>query len=561
MPIDISSVLENADQFTKQGVQAGNELFNLSLNAAVVSSDDAKVYSAIGANSAIIDSAKQNAELTTQTMKIKGANLLGTNLKAQGEMVSGLSQTILEQYALKDAAAKEIQKKQSVGLFDNPLEHIINLFTVNDDIDKHNAANERLVSAETQLDNLNRLTQSTNLTQSQLTESITAASVDASAKNTALTAQLNANKATKEALAYNADGISKALSVSKEILSTQFNGLNAQNAQTNVGIALQHLELSRQEFDWRKDEKKIADQARDKNTDIDNYAMDRINDGLQRMGMQPIPKGSPRAGNALALMKAGSGAGAIYAEAFKISNDSELAGGATILAPSPARAVELLHSVPIKLTSAQGPVKDILDSATATVAAAGQAGTIDLKDKAVREAAINKAAITTLANQARKIIPGDNSNVFQIAPLGALINAAPELQTLPVVSKVIAPALAAGSDLSNPDTVFHTAMVAMDKGQISYEEMVEGLSYVYQRGVKVNLEARQLQSLGLNLEPKKKGDPSMMTFNVPISTGNLATFGMGGKTTIDMTNVVDISREVNKMLAARDNPFINRTPY
>lgn len=556
MPINLEDILGQAAQFQNQTIKSGTELANLSFSGAVLSSEDADTQRDVGANNVIIQSAKDNAAFATQQATVKAGNALGTNLKDQGELITGLSTNILDLMKQRDEVAASIQQKQSVGLFDNPLEYIFNQITLGDDVQKHAAISSRLEQNEENLQKLNSLTQTTAATQNALTESITQAGITASAKNTANAAALQANKSTRDALTYNAQGITNVLNASKEVLATSFQELNAQNSQAQIGIALQHLDLQRQEFDWRKEEKKIADAARNKQTSIENYTAGVVNDGLRRMGLPEIPADSPRMGNIMMNLKSGSPAAQLYAEAYQISmNSTDAAGGATILATSPSRAIGLLNSgAPIKLSTAQAPVKDLLAQATETVAKAGQTGTIDLKNPQVRDKALNDAATVLLSQQAKLVKIGDPSNVFNIPSLPALITASPPLQNLPVVSKVLAPAIAAGTDLSDPDKAFTLVGQALQKGTISYPEALE-ISAVYQRGVAVNLEARQLQSLGLTLTPKKPGDPSINSYNVRITVGRT----LGGKETVDMTNTNTVGRILNKWQAGQLSPFADRS--
>src|SRR5438309_292323 len=161
--LDLSTVLDQANQFTSQAAKAANDLFNLSTEQATTASEDAEYQRQIGANNQIIDSSKQTAEFATQNAKIKGANSLGTNIKDSSEVLTGLSTSILDLIGQKNQALQGIAAKQSVGLFDNPLEYILNQITLPDDIAKHNAINEQLEAKESQVATLNQLTQSTNL--------------------------------------------------------------------------------------------------------------------------------------------------------------------------------------------------------------------------------------------------------------------------------------------------------------------------------------------------------------------------------------------------------------
>lgn len=547
----LAALLNKATEFASSATDAGNRLVDISLQQAASSRTDARTVEKIGENAQIIDEAKQNAELATQNAKVAGANALGTNLKDSSEVITGMSADILRLMKEKAGALQTIREKQSVGLLDDPISYFFNSLTLPDDIAKHNAINEQLNEAEDNVAKLNTLTQSTSLTQSQLTESITQAGIKASSENIAARASLEASKSTRDALQYNANGITAALNVSKEVLGVQFQAQNAINAQTQIGISLAHLELSRQEFNWRKEEKKIAQAARDKDTDTDKYLLSKVNDGLTRMGMQPIPDTSSKAGAVLSLIKSGASGGNIYTEALKISQDSELAGGSTILAPSPSRAVELLSSVPgIKLAPAQEPVRELLRQATQMVAqqAATPGSQINLKNPAERTAAIDSAANQILAAQAANIKPGDASNVFQLPDLKAMIVASPPLQALPVVQKVLMPAIASGIDMNDPNRVFGTVATALKAGTITYSEALE-LTSVYQRGVKTNLEAKQLQSLGLNLSPKTVNDPSIFTYRTSIQADSNPTM-FAGKSTVDMTNPMQVGRAMNKFLAS-----------
>ena len=69
--------------------------------------------------------------------------------------------------------------------------------------------------------------------------------------------------------------------------------------------------------------------------------------------------------------------------------------------------------------------------------------------------------------------------------------------------------------------------------------------------MKVNLEARQLQSLGLNLEAKTPTEPTIFSYNVQVHTGK----GFTGKQVIDLTKPDQVGRTLNKLSAAQNNPY------
>lgn len=494
---------------------------------------NAAIISAMGSNAVIIESAKQSADLATQQARLKAANNLGTNYRDQGEVLSSLSETISTEYAKKDQALQAIEAKQSVSFFDDPLSWISNQFTINDDIDKHNAADARLTAAQDQMQKLNTLTQSTIVTQNQLNESVTAASIKATTDNLALKAQADANLQKIQGQVYNADAIKAALSADKEKLQNTFSVFSAQKQEQQVEIALAHLALSREEFSWKQEEKNKGKQE-------DSYLLEQINAGRKlRMGDQAdlILPGSTRAGTVLSLLKSNSPAGKEFQDDYMIAQQSQVSG-TRMLAPSAAKAIELLNSgVPVKLVPAQESVKGVLNSALSQIQDQIAKGTLDPKNRDAVNSALNKAAKGIVDSQGAKVVPGDADNIFNIPSVNTLIANSPTLQKLPVVQKVIAPLVATGADLTDPNKVMGALTDAIKSGKISYSDALEATS-IYQVGVRSNMEAKQLTSLGIT--PK-------WSYNVSVRTDPEAVFG--GTEVVDLTKPDALGRALNKSMS------------
>lgn len=536
--LDLSSILQSANQYNQAVASATVGLQKNATTGESVSNQNADLYNVIGTNATIIDQAKQNAELATQQARVKGANALGTNLKEQSEVLTSLADTIGKEYIARSQAKAAIDEKRSVSLFTDPLQWIMNQFTINDDIEAYNSHNENLASAKQQMADLNALTQSTNKTQNELSEPITAASIKASSDNLLATAQIKANEEKLKGLVYNSEGIKAALNADKEMMATAFSVFGAQKQEQNINIALAHLELQRQEFDWRKIEKEKGEAA-------DAYLIDKINKGAaMRLGDSyvPIPPGSVKAAQIVSLIKSNSPAGKQFLEDFQIGDQSDLAG-TKIIAPSPARAIDVLNSMPVKLSPAQAPVKGVLDQTLQAVQAQIQAGKLDPKNKEGIQSFMNKTAQELLDSQAKLVKPGDSDNVYQIPALRTVIASSPTLQNLPLVQKVIGPAVATGADLNDPNQVFALTAKALTDKKITYPEALE-LTTLYQTAQNVNLEARQLPSLGLR--PK-------FSYNVKVQTNPIARFG--DTEVVDVTKPDLVGRALNKYMAAQANPF------
>jgi len=528
--LNLQKVLTAAATSNKQLDSQTAELQDISTRQADLANENADLLTQIGSNAFIIEATKQNAELRVQDAKIKAANNLGTNYQKQGEVLSSLSETIASEYLEKDSALKAIKEKQSVSFFDDPLAFIVNRFTINDDIRRHNAASDRLSAAEDQMQKLNTLTQSTAQTQAMLAEGITQASIKASTDNIALQAQAQANLQKIQGDVYNADGIKAALNANREKLQTVFSVFGAEKAEQQAEMALKQLEWQREKFAWEKEE-------RVKGKQTDEYWLGQINKGITIATggtgelLQP---GSVKAGQVLSLLKSNNPLGKEFQDYYMIAEQTG-AAGIRMLAPTPAKAIELLNSnIPVKLSPAQDSVRKLLDEAVTKVASNPN---IDLKNVDARTKALNSQVEALVAGQSTKIVPGDKDNIFNIPSVQQLVSESPTLQKLPVVQKVIVPLLSTGADLSDPNKVFQATMVAMKEGKITYPQALE-ITTLYQTGVATNLASRQLTSLGI--KPK-------YSYNVAVATDEGAMFG--GTEVLDLTKPDVVGRAFNKAMS------------
>jgi hypothetical protein len=529
--LDLASILSStADTITDLASGAVSLQKNAS-SSEQIANDVADAQTKIGQNSALIENAKQTAALATQNARLKAANTFGTNIADQGEKITALSNTINQQYVIKQDALAEIARKHQTSFLDDPLEWIINRYSVNDDIDRANDADAQLNAATRQMQELNVLTSSTIAVQNAIDQPITESSIAASTDNIARNAQIQADQAKLAGLKYNTEGIQAALNTSKEINSLKFSAFGAAAQQQNIEIALANLALHQQEFDWKKEEKK-------KGEDADSLIIDQINKGRQiRMGANAdlLVPGSPKASQVIGLLKSGSPIG-------KQFQDDYFAGENGILATSPAKALDIVSTLPTNLSPAQIPVVNLIKSAGAELyALADKPGSgvtlAQLKNPAERDALINARVKQLLDEQAKNIKPGDPDNVYNIGSLRANIGASPVLQSLPVVQKVLAPAIDAGLDTSDPNKVFATVAQALKSGQLNYKEALE-LVTVYHVAVDTNLAAKNFPNLGL---------PPVYSYKTSIQTQPNAAFG--GKEIVDLTKADLVGRAFNKYLA------------
>lgn len=524
---NINPILEAAGNLQQQAQVSTNQIVDVfgALNA--LSREEAERQLDIGNNLQIIEGVKQVAEKNTQEIKLRKANELGIDPSAKADVLTALAKTISESYAQKDAALQKIQQKRSVSFTTDPLGWLVNQFTINDDIKQHNAADARGDAAVAEYSRINTLTQASNLTHTQLQQNITEASIAATKQNIANTAAIQAKQALQRGLTYNAQGIQAVLSAKSQELSAVQAVFGAETSQAQLELALQNAARTREEFEWRKQEKSLQEQE-------DNVIIEKINRGAQiRMGegAKLLRAGTPEAKTAISLLKSGS-------PVAKSIQDDYLRGEQGILAPSPSLALDTIKTQSVNLSPAQYPVRQVLEQALATVQ--NMPG-FDPKNKAAVTAAIDSVTKQIIDGQLKKINPNDPSNIFNIPSLSQVIKNVPELQALPVVQKVLAPRAKAGDNLSQPADVFIAVAKAVQSGELSYAEALD-MPLIYQRAVGINLAAKNLDNFGI--VPSK--ELSKYGYRVELAS---STKLFAAKEIVDLTKIDMFARMLNKAMA------------
>lgn len=508
--------------------------------AAAIATGDAETQLDVGINNQIIAIAKTSSDLAIQQARIKSANAFGTNMKDAGEVITSLAATVSQQYKVRESALSEIEKKRKVSFFDNPLAYVTNQFTINDDIDAHNTANERLENASDQLSKINNLTQATVQTQNMLDESITAASSVANSKNLADAASIKANVSRIQALTYNVDSINAALTADKNVLANSFSMFQAQKAEQQATIALEQFNLQREKFAEEKYQKALAKGSDDEL--IDNIITGRI--ARLGAGAELITKGSVRANTVLSLLKSNSPAGQEYSQDY-LSGVRSRSLGYSSVATSAAHAVEVFDKFQVKITPAMEPVKNVLASVyqealSGKAVVPGSNVLVDPKNKAQLDNYINVRTKELLDEQARKVIVGDPNNVFNIPSLKSIIEASPSLNSNSAVQKFLLPLIEANVDVDNPKILFPALVQATKTGQLTYSEMLT-ITEPFQRAAAVRNASRGFVALGLGAGIKN-------SYNVPV---RVSQFGFGTKEqVVNFTDSGDLSRWINRTMAA-----------
>lgn len=538
---DLYDIISGAQSLSSQISTASADISTARNSQVDLSNNEAQLQVDIGANNVIIKTAQNNAALATQNARLKAGAITGSDLNQQGEVLTDATALFHESYRKQLQASRDIAAKESVGFLDNPLQHIINQFTVNEDIAVHNQALRERQLAENYIAEVNKMGDATAKNQDNFKQSITQASVEAEASNTAKIAQLAADKAKIQGLGYNIEALKEAVTMSREKLGVLFNVQQAQNAQKQLQISMDNYAMHKKEFQWKQEA--VADQK-----SADEFTVGRIQDGLKVMYGDKAPDlgMNPKlAKNYLNLLKSNTPAGKEAMEAY-------MAGQTGVLGGNAAQVIDLLKTgVAVQFTPAQVPIKQVFDTTVSEVTAAIAAGKVAKPGNAAEASAlVNNAVKTKVDSMLKNIEPGSSSNLFNIGSVEKLITL-PGVADTALAQKVLTPMVTAGAKLDDPKQVFSTAIAAVNNKQLSLEQAVEGITSLYQKGVETNLATRNLPKFGI------VPNESMRSYNTTIQTNPSALFG--GNEIINLADQNAVKRAVMKSLAYQNVHLMMQT--
>lgn len=475
----------------------------------------------IGTADQIITLQKDTAALAEQNARLKVGLDFGSDANAVTYVLDSLNQQASQAYAQKQQALKDIQEKQSVGFFDNPLEWLSNRFTINDDIRKFNTAEAAEDAAVKRAANINSLTASTVANQVAFQQTITQGTVAANQDKIAQAASVLAMKTRAEGIRSNSENVTRIMNASELEIRNQAQILAAKQSAEQLALSQRRLSMEEEShrlvMEKAKDEQEYADQL------IAGY-----NRGIDVLG-QDRPKlvpGSAQAKMMLRELGSKTDIGQDFQELYR-------AGATGVVSYNTAQVIDMAARNKVTFTPYQKESAEALN-AIGKIVASDQM--LNRKDPSAVSAAVKQATDTYLQGMLKNIKPGDSTNLFNIPDLKNLISNSPALQALPVVQKVILPSLAANSTLDH-DSLIATLAKAMTDRTISAPE-IQKATLIYQQAVMANIEARGLKKFGL-----LPTDPSKLaSFNTMITTNPNKMFG--SKELVNLYNEQDFMKAV-----------------
>lgn len=423
---------------------------------------------------------------------------------------------------------KKLQAERSVSVLKDPLEWLKVNFLSNTE-EELVQTSEQLQTESQVLQNLNAAVQQTAKTTEATAQTITAAKTEAAAKLAATDSQLRANAAEFEGIRARTAAVTARANLTKEDLNALHNLRSGVMAEQNYQLNLQQEERARQQFDFQKEIKRIADAEKKSDKDMEGYMIETINYGNKLSG-RPEITGMDAKMMVQTLKKGGTDE---LNRLYHIGLSYRMNPQNPIIGPSPADAYDNIISLQMRLTDSQNKVVEVLRD----VRQALPSTAYDPKTGKVNAKAYNDAVENTFNEYSRSIRSG-SGNPFDIGDLAPHVTGLSQLQGLPLVQKVLMPAVTAKQPLSDPAKVIELAITAARKGEVTMPQIVDGISTIYQSANGIN----QTQSgfISMGIVPPKGG----LTYNARL----------GFATTVNLLDPVEVGRYISQQMMAASRP-------
>lgn len=382
---------------------------------------------------------------------------------------------------------KKLRAEKSVSLFSDPLSWVQANF-LSDTEEQVQLAAQELETESTTLQNLNAAVQQTARTAEATAQTVTAAKIEAAQKVAATEANLKAIQAEQEGIRFRTAAVTARAELSNANLNALHTLRGAQLAEQNYQLNLAQEARAREMFNWQKELKNLEAEEKKGALALEGYVMETINYGNKLLGRPELSGMDAKA--MLQLFKKG-GSDELN-KIYQIGLSYRMNPKNPIIGPTPADAYDNLVSLQGQVTESQKSVIEIIRD----VREALPKTAFDPKTGKVDSKAYNKAIKDAFDTQFQTIRAG-SGNPFDVGDITPYITSTPQLQSLPLVQKVLGPAITAKTPLSDPKVVIDLTIAAAKKGEISLPEAVSGIINTYQRANAINQAGRGFVSFGI----------------------------------------------------------------
>lgn len=516
-PLDMATIMQNYGQAQAQIAASSSDLAEALATGKKGIQQEQQGSAAETTAAQAINTIKGAAAAKEQADNAAASASFGTNKDAASYVIGNLAAGVLAKEQDIQQRRDMISKKLDVGITDDPLQWMINQFTVPMDV---YAANVKIAGVNQDLDVIHQLEQ---VTREQATTNAMNDQADASVladrQNQVLAgqAQINLGKSQQQLAALGMQGVTLKDAQTRDQLSAMWQLNNAQNESERLKIseANQPLLQAQKEELILKNQQTLADkQASDQDKAL-------LITGLQKFGA--MINQAPPSMEALKLMSPKqrdiwlNGASDPDVEQGRLP-------GASI---GPAQAFNEANDIGARLTPGMNDVRQKLGVIIDTNKGDNALGYSQLKP--AEQIQLGNAAIKQAVQNQLKNIP-TNDSFYSPMSLNRMITASPALANNPIVAQLAPIAAADDTYAANPNDMIKTAMTAVGSGKMTVAEASTSIAELYQTMSQQLNGIKQYSRFGL---PNLGADTG---YKQSVFTG----VGFGSSRVVDMTNAADV---------------------
>jgi hypothetical protein len=543
---DLQVSVKDYLDFSKGSTGQANAQLN---KASQIAKSSADIYDQIGNLQAVAEVAKQTGELKVQEANLKAASALGVDPEAKGGVIIQQLQGLRESQKTTEENLLGLQKIENTEFLKDPVGYIKGNLIDKPRVEKDLAQSvARLELYKGQVQTTQQALQQAVNANIGLKQTFTAESIAANADILKLASRLQSNQAELQAIQYNVEGIKLARSAASEELNAKYHGVNAENAQKHLDLAV--ADARRKEQEWSVRSVLLNDQLAERELKLQEGQLfaDKVNKGRELSGEKPLTKGEIEE----AKRVFGTEAGARFQVYYKLG-DSVLNGKTEgRFGYTPAGAIDTFSKLPIQLGEEAEATKGVLARAKQKLESLSAEKRAALKVTTSKEDAENRAQWLNKEVQAdilkqSEVVTPDASNLRYLGALNDYL-VKPEFARYPVVAKVLKPLMDQGVTLTDMNHVMDLQVAAIKTGTLTSTEAAQ-FAQVIQRADQIKRASRQFDAMGI-----KVPNTYNVTVQLPLGfQGRRSREGnpviVNGAKVVNLANPADYQEALAKKLA------------
>lgn len=476
---DLGSIIASAAQLSGTQAQQSQQIADLNNESANLASKAADNISEAGNLKAQSDLVASQGQLATQKARVKAANSFGTNVNDVSDIITQLGAGMRQDAQDLIAAQNEVADiEANSDIISNPLGWFKDLLQGDAARAKRDALATSFDTKQKVAQGLNQQTQQTAITQNAITETLSQASIQQAADATRLLADAEANKQAIIGKQYGAQAIEALRQNGAQDFnrSVQVYSQIQEDARYKEGAALrqeQFSALQEQRKRGKMEDKEYIDMTARVNAYRDSAGLPQVNETfIRRAALQPGELGDTIRSQEAQGMKLLGGAIKAFGE-------------------TPADTINTLRRDTPNLPDSFAPAVSILQQGAQAAQAeiSKQVMSPDgqmLKKDAAQQKQILNDSIRQVAANAMSNIQTGKGNPYE-APAISVVLAEPNGLADSNFGKVVLQTLVATNQNNpTPDMVLAMGIAAVDKGELTLNEVRDGVASFYQNATALN---------------------------------------------------------------------------